>query len=80
MSEITFPQRHAKSPDGADIIEFPAVVDGETISCRITLEELNREFLNRTSPKTFEEHFLMLRPQVEERARRLILAKRGEGQ
>jgi hypothetical protein len=74
MSEIVFPLNHTCLFD-RDIIEFPAIVDGKTIGCRITLEEMIREFMRNTSPGTFEEHFLLLRPEIEERAKKQILAK-----
>jgi hypothetical protein len=76
MSEISFPPTEAHLFE-SDIIEFPAIVDGKTIKCRITLEEIIREFKRGTSPKTLEEHFRMLRPQIEERAKRQILEKAG---
>lgn len=79
MNEIVFPQHHTFLFD-RDVIEFPAVVDGNTVKCRITLEEVIREFMRGTSPQTFEEHFRMLRPEIEERAKKQILAKRAEGQ
>jgi len=79
MSEIVFPPRHT-CLDGKDVIEFPSVVDGRTIPCRITPEEMVREFRRGTTPKTFEEHFRMLRPEGEERATKQILAKETEGQ
>jgi hypothetical protein len=74
MSEISFPPTHNHLLE-TDIIEFPAVVDGKAITCRITLEELSREFMRGTTPASFEEHFEMLRPEIEERARKRILAK-----
>jgi hypothetical protein len=73
MREIVFPQKQ-KVLD-TDIIEFPASVGGKLVTCRITVEEMLREFQRGTNPATFEEHFLALRPQIEERARRLIQAK-----
>jgi hypothetical protein len=73
MEEIVFPQRHTVLFE-RDMIEFPAVVDGRTIMCRITLEEMIREF-ERGSPETFEDDFLNLRPQIEERARERIRSK-----
>ena len=78
MSDIVFPSTHILL--GNDIIEFPAIVDGKAVKCRITLEEMGREFMRGTSPKTFEEHFRMLRPEIEERAKKLILEKGTESQ
>jgi hypothetical protein len=79
MSEITFPSNQSCLFD-RDVIEFPAIVDGKIIKCRITLEELIREWPCGASPKTFERHFLTLRPQIEERAKQQILAKGAERQ
>ncbi len=79
MSELTFPSNHSYLFD-RDVIEFPAIVDGKTIKCRITLEELIREWPCGANPKTFEQHFLRLRPQIEERAKQEILAKGTESQ
>ena len=52
---------------------------GKVILCQITLEELIREFRRGTTPATFEEHFQMLRTEIEERAKKLILEKRADG-
>jgi hypothetical protein len=49
--------------------------DGKAITCRITLEEMMREYMRGTTPASFEDHFQMLRPEIEERARKQILAK-----
>jgi hypothetical protein len=43
------------------------------------LEEVAREFKRGTTPVAFEEHFKVLRPEIEERARRMILKKEAEG-
>jgi Protein of unknown function (DUF1488) len=79
MSEVSFPSTHKHLFERA-MIEFPAVVDGKAITCRITLEEMIREFKRGTTPASFEEHFRMLRPEIEERARKEILAKGKESQ
>jgi len=64
-----------------EMIEFHAVIDDkEVIPCHITLEEMMREFMRGTTPTSFKEHFEMLRPEIEERARKQILAKRKESQ
>ena len=76
MGEIIFPDKH-KVLSGPDTIEFPAVVDGKTIKCRITLEEMIRDFA-RGRLDTFEDEFLRLRPQIEERAKQRIQAKRAD--
>jgi Protein of unknown function (DUF1488) len=73
MEEIVFPKKHTYLFD-RDVIEFPCVVDGKTIVCRITLEEMLREFA-RGNPATFEDDFRDLRPQIEERAKRRVMAK-----
>jgi Protein of unknown function (DUF1488) len=71
--EISFPQNHSRVFE-ADVIEFPAVVDGERTSCRITIEELERDFSVRDlNTETFESEFLRLRSEIERHARdRLI--------
>ena len=56
MSEIVFPATH-RLIDETDIIEFPARVDGKVVTCRITLEEMGRDFMRGTNPATFEEAF-----------------------
>ena len=73
--QITFPQNHSRVFE-ADVIEFPAVVDGTPTSCRITIEEMAREFPVRDlNPGTFESEFLRLRPSIEEQARERIVNK-----
>ena len=76
MTEITFPPEHIYIFE-RDVIEFPARADGRTIVCRITLEEMLREF-HRGSLGTLEDDFQSLRPQIEQRARKLILDKDAE--
>lgn len=66
MAHIEFPKTHTLVSE-RDLIEFPAIVDGETITCRITLEEMQRQFA-RGNPETFEDEFLHLRPHIEEEA------------
>ena len=73
--QITFPQNHSRVSE-ADVIEFPAVVDGTRTSCRITIEELGRDFPARDlNPATFESEFLRLRPEIEAQARERIVNK-----
>jgi hypothetical protein len=63
------------------MIEFHAVVDDKAIiPCHITLEQIMREFMRGTTPNSYKEHFLMLRPEIEEQARKRILAKRKKSQ
>ena len=72
--EITFPDKHKYVFD-REVIEFSAVVDGKTVvPCRITLEEMSREF-GCGKPGTFEDDFRRLRPQIEERAKQEIQSK-----
>ena len=73
--QIAFPQNHKLVFD-RDVIEFPAVVDGKPTTCRITMEELGREFSpSGLNPATFETEFLRLRPEIEARAREWIVNK-----
>jgi uncharacterized protein DUF1488 len=73
--QITFPQNHSRVFE-TDVIEFPAIVDGKPTSCRITIEELGREFpVQDLNPATFESEFLRLRSEVEKQARERIVNK-----
>jgi len=74
MVDITFPLNHNLLRN-SDRIEFEAIVNGKAIPCRITVEELIREYHCRASPSNFEERFLELRPQIQERARQDIIAR-----
>lgn len=74
MSEIVFPARHVHRAD-REMIEFPAIVDGKTVVCQITLTEMSYELSPEVSPKTFETEFLRLRPTIEERAKKQILQR-----
>ena len=76
MSEIAFTKEHVVASD-ADIIFFWASRDGKKIKCKISMEELGREFLSGrvVPPDQFEEEFLRLRPQIEARAKEMILGK-----
>ena len=74
--QITFPQNHSRVFE-ADVIEFPAVVDGTPTSCRITIEEMGREFPVRDlNPETFESEFLRLRSEIERRAQEHLVSIR----
>lgn len=77
MKEIIFPDQHEYLLE-RDMIEFPAVVGGNTIACRITLEEIAREFGVHVRPDTFEERFRQFRPQIEERAKDQIRTKQTD--
>lgn len=79
MSEIVFSQRYVYRPD-KEIIEFPAIVDGKTVVNQITMAEMSYELSPDVNAKTFEEEFLRLRPTIDERAKKQILAKQAEKQ
>src|SRR5438874_3878118 len=73
--QITFPQNH-KLVFETDVIEFPAIVDGKRTTCRITIEELGREFpVSDLNPGTFESEFLRLRAEIEKQAQERIVNK-----
>jgi hypothetical protein len=73
--QIEFPQKH-KLVFEIDVIEFPALVDGKPTTCRITIEEMQREFdVRGLNPGTFESEFLRLRPEIENQARERIVNK-----
>ena len=69
---ITFPDRHELR---SEVIEFPAIVDGSRmVVCKITIEEMGREFCHST-PRTFESDFRQYRSRIEDRAARMIREK-----
>ena len=76
MKKIVFPDEHKKVP-GIDRIDFPAIVDGKTIMCRIALEEIASEF-GRCTPLTFEDDFRRWRPQIEELMKEKIQRKESD--
>ena len=78
MKVIVFPNKY-KLLFKRDVIEFPAIVDGKNVVCRLNLEEMNREFHCGT-PGTFEDEFLRLRPEIEERAKMLIELKQADSE
>jgi hypothetical protein len=71
MSEIVFRDGH-RYLFQIDTIEFWAHADGREICCKITLEEMMRDFAGAVDSQTLEDEFVRHRPQIEERARRII--------
>ncbi len=76
MPEITFPHMQ-NVPFEVDVVTFPAIVDGKKIVCRITQEEIEREFNSGMviQPGQLEAAFLRFRSQIEDRAKQQILDK-----
>ena len=72
MAEVKFLNTY-KDVFNPEAVEFYAIVDGKQVPCRITPDEIDREFHCHDS--NYVADFLALRPQIEERAKRMLLEK-----